>query len=151
MDCALKESSKVYDKFLMSIKLFECWEEQVARFAMRDRHVQEHPELQNIYQRRRYVRDLESLTSLRLCLLLLYAYEEKRPPYTLNRLAQEMGGKNTRECKLLKKQLRTLLERIAAFRMLDYSCDDENRGQYKIKASSQLLQFFNERLMFELL
>lgn len=149
MDITVNKSQEINYSIDHSIRLFETWENEVTAFAMKNNAVKEHPELKNKYQRRRYTRDLEGLVALRLCLVLFNAHQNNIPPYTLYRLSQEMGAKTERQIDLRKKQLKTLLERIAIFKMVDYTChnDIRNKSNYSIKASDELLYFFYQYIL----
>ncbi len=131
---------------MFSIRVFELWENEITEFVMKNESVRKHPDLENEYQRRRYIRDLEGLISLRLCLILVQANQTNKPPYTLYRLTKKMGAKNNRQINLRKKQLKTLLERISIFNVVEYKYNQHKNGHYTIQASDKLLDFFKNHL-----
>ena len=142
-----KKTLKNNHLIMFSIQVFELWENEITEFVMKSEDVRKHPHLKNKYQRRRYIRDLEGLISLRLCLILFLANQNNKAPYTLYRLTKKMGAKNNRQINLRKKQIKHLLERISIFKIVEYEYNNHKCGHYTIKASDKLLDFFNQHLM----
>ena len=125
--------------------LFQWWENSISDFALQDIDCENHPILANQIRQRQLQRKLEDPRTLRICLILFQAEQEEKEPYSLRRLADAMGGnkQDVNKNKLMQSQLKTLLQSLSAYGLLDYSQKMQRRQQYQISATTKLQTFFS--------
>lgn len=131
------------------LSLFQSWEKTINTFALQDIDQKNHPILGNSIRQRQLQRKLEDPRALRICLILFQAEQHHQVPYSLRRLADEMGAdkEDMDKNKLMQSQLKTLLKSLVAYGLLNYAAQTKPSQHYQISATEKLQQFFSLIIM----
>lgn len=116
---------------------FILWEKNIVDYAGKGINFDDINSLRNPISRRKYEKTLMDIKTYRLSLVLMTTSK----PYTLGKLASQLGAYTPAQHSTYKVNLRRTLERMQTYQLVSY----EKENCYQIIANKKLIEFFKNK------